>query len=269
MLESIRAHLSAAGAVLQRDFSIFISYRWRTVSLMMGSVFSLTLFYYVSRLVQVSSFPTPGDYFAFVVVGLVIVQVVQSVLGVALQLRSELVAGTFERTIMSPFGVVAGVMSMMVFPFLTALAMGSMVLLLAVVVFDMPLAAGTIPLAVPVAFLGSLSFAAFGLLFSASTLLFKQASAITFLMAGISIVGGLYFPIDLLPNSIEWLAHVQPFTPTVDLLRHLLSDQPLRESAVTSVLKLVGFAVVMLPLSMAALAAAARTSRRRGTIIEY
>ena len=269
MSEAISTHLSATAAIVQRDFAIFVSYRWRTLGLMMGSVFSVTLFYYVSRLVRVDSFPTPADYFAFVVVGLVIVQVLQSVLGVALQLRSELLAGTFERIIMSPFGVIGGVTSMMIFPFLTSLVMSSLILLIAVVVFDMPLAADTAALAIPVAFLGSLSFAGFGLLFAAGTLILKQATGIAWLMAGISIIGGLYFPIELLPGWIEWLAYVQPFTPTVDVLRHLLSDQPLRDALGTSLLKLVGFAIVLMPLSMAALAKAASVSRKRGTIIEY
>jgi hypothetical protein len=40
-------------------------------------------------------------------------------------------------------------------------------------------------------------------------------------------------------------------------------------AAAEAVLKIAGFAAVMLPLSMVLLAAAARTARRRGTIIEY
>src|SRR4051794_32635260 len=111
MAETARLHLNAAVAILQRDFFVFISYRWRTVSVVANAIFGVTLFYFVSRLVSVETFPTPADYFAFVIVGLVIAQVLQSTIGVALQLRSELVAGTFERILMSPFGVVGGVVS--------------------------------------------------------------------------------------------------------------------------------------------------------------
>jgi ABC-2 type transport system permease protein len=269
VFEPLRANLSAAGAVLQRDVMIFVTYRARTVSQVASVIFSVTLFYYVSRLVEVQTFPEPGQYFAFVVVGLVIAQVLQSTLGVALQLRSELVAGTFERIIMSPFGVVGGVLSMMIFPFLMAAFLATVMLIFAVTVFDMPLEGGTAILALPVGFLGTLSFAGFGLLFAAMTLVLKQATGIAWIVAGISLIGGLYFPVELLPGWISWLSEVQPFTPAVDLMRHLLSGQELREPAGESLLKLVGFAVVVLPLSMAALGAAARLSRRRGTIIEY
>jgi ABC-2 type transport system permease protein len=269
MVESARLHLNAAAAVLQRDFFVFISYRWRTVSVVANAIFGVALFYFVSRLVSVDTFPTPGDYFAFVIVGLVIAQVLQSTIGVALQLRSELVAGTFERILLSPFGVVGGVVSMMIFPFLNSVVVAVVMLGFGIAVFGMPIQADTAWLAIPVGFLGALAFAGTGILFAAATLLFKQATGVQWVVAGITLIGGLYFPVKLLPWWIEWASEVQPFTPTVELLRHLLSGYPLTGPAAESLAKLVGFSLIFLPLSMAALAAAARTARRRGTIIEY
>jgi ABC-2 type transport system permease protein len=268
MRDTLATRWAAIVAILQRDFVVFVTYRWQLVAQMAGVVFSVTLFYYVSRLVRVGPLD-PADYFGFVVVGLVIVQVLQSTLGVPLQVRSELVAGTFERVIMSPFGAVGSILAMMVFPFISAVILSTVMLMFAVVVFDMPIDAATAPLAIPVALLGTLSFAAFGMLFAAMTLAFKQATGIQWLIAGISLIGGLYFPVALLPDWIRWLSEVQPFTPTVDLLRHLLSGQPTQDPALVSLAKIVGFGAVLLPISMAAVAAAGRMARRRGTIIEY
>jgi ABC-2 type transport system permease protein len=269
MLESARLHLSAAGAILQRDYSIFVSYRWRTISQAGTVIFTVTLYHFLSQMIRVEAFPTPQDYFAFVVVGLLIFQVLQSTLMVAMQLRSELVAGTFERVIMSPFGVAGGVLSMMVFPFVRAVVVAIGMLIFAVLVFDMPLHGATGLLAVPVLFVGALSFSAIGVLAAAMTLVFKNTGAIAWIGAGIALVGGVYFPVELLPGWIEWAAHAQPFTPMIDLLRHLLSDQPLRFPAGESVAKLVGFPLVVLPLALWTLNSGARLSRRRGTIIEY
>ena len=268
MLENLRFHLSAAGAVVQRDFAIFVSYRARTLAMLANVGLSVTLFYYISRLVDVESFATPADYFAFVVIGLIITQVLQSTLGVALLLRSELVAGTFERILMSPFGVVGGVVSMMIFPFLTSVCLAVAMLAVAVA-FGMPIESSTALLALPVGFLGALSFAGFGVLFAALAVVFKQATGVQWVVALVSLVGGLYFPVALFPDWIQWTSEVQPFTPTVDLLRHLLSGHPMQGPAAEAVIKLVAFAGVLIPLSMVALAAAARRARRRGTIIEY
>ena len=73
----------------------------------------------------------------------------------------------------------------------------------------------------------------------------------------------------MLPDWIEWTSDVQPFTPAVDLLRHLLIGIPLEDSAWSDVLRMAGFAAVLLPLSALALVAAIKTSRKRGTILEY
>lgn len=262
---------SAALAVLRRDLTIFASYRLRLVAQATATLFSLVVFYYVSRLVRVEFFSSPDEYFAFVVVGLVILGVLTSTLGSApASMRQELVAGTFERLIVSPFGAVAGVLSMMLFPFLYALLNGLVTLLMAGVVFDLPVRWSTAGLALPVAFLGLLSFAPFAVAIAAGVLVFKQfSSASSFIVAGISIAAGLYFPVALLPAWIEWTAEVQPFTPAADLLRHVLVGTPLREPAWLEVAKLVGFAAVLFPASVLLLRAAVETGRRRGTVIEY
>lgn len=97
------AHARAGVAVLKRDFLIALSYRLQLVGPLLGAFFSLAIFYYVSRLVRVALFDSADDYFAFVLIGIVIFQMLQSLLGAAPMLvRQELVAGTFERIVVSP-----------------------------------------------------------------------------------------------------------------------------------------------------------------------
>ena len=87
-------------AVVRRDFYIFISYRTRFLTQIASALFSLTLFYYVSRLVSVRQFPSHDDYFAYVVVGLAAMQLLTATVhAVPATLRGELVAGTFERMV--------------------------------------------------------------------------------------------------------------------------------------------------------------------------
>ena len=97
----------------------------------------------------------------------------------------------------------------------------------------------------------------------------KQNTGAAWVMAGITLIAGFYFPVALLPGWIEWASHVQPFTPAVGLLRHLLLGIELGHSAWHDTLKLAAFAAVLLPLSIAGLVAAVRVTRRRGTILEY
>jgi ABC-2 type transport system permease protein len=265
------ALLHAGAAVVRRDLRLAMSYRGRFFTQLLGTFFSLTLFYYISRLVRVASFGSPDQYYSFAVVGLIILQVLNSTLiSPPVSLRSELLAGTFERVVISPFGPRGTIAAMLVYPFLYALVTGLVMLVFAGIVFGVHLAWATLPLAVPVAVLAMLAFAPFGLMLLAAVLVAKQATAgTTWIVAGISLISGLYFPVSLLPGWIEWLSNVQPFTPAVELLRHLLVGTSLPHPAWLDLVKLAGFAAVLLPIAMWVVGQAVRVSRRRGTIIEY
>jgi hypothetical protein len=70
------------------------------------------------------------------------------------------------------------------------------------------------------------------------------------------------------PRLIEWLSDVQPLTPALDLVRHLVVGEPL-DSAWRTVLRLVAFVAVLVPLSIAVLRACLRYAQRHGTVLEY
>ena len=262
--------LAAVGAIFKRDLLLFTSYRTRLFSMLISTGVSLTLFYYVSRLVNSRAVGSADDYYAFVVVGLMIFGVVTSTLATPVAtLRSEIQAGTFERIVVSPFGAVRAIASLMLFPMALAMVVGVLSLLFAAHVFGLDLRWETAILAVPVAALAALAFAPFGLAMTAAVVLFKQTNAgATLILTAMTLLAGIYFPVVLLPDWIEWASEVQPFTPAVDLLRNLLVGTPLADSAAVELLKLVGFAAVTMPLSLLLLRGAVRRSRRQGKIIE-
>ena len=235
--------------------TVYLSYRWRLGTQYVGVLFSLAVFYYISRLVRVGEFPSPDTYFSYAAVGVIILQVLQSTLDIPVAVRQELVAGTFERMAVSPFGPVASILSLFLFP------IGS----------GRPhhardagperrrlrrrrqlVAPCRSPF--PVAVVGAIALGAIALLFVAMVVRFKQAPGAAYVLAAISLVAGFYFPPSLLPWWLGWASDVQPFTPAVDLLRHLLVGQPLRASAWGDVAKLVGFSAVL------------ASARRRGAV---
>jgi ABC-2 type transport system permease protein len=266
----MRPWLEAMWGIVRRDAILFVSYRTQLVSQFLGPLFSIAVFYYISRLLAVKTFHSPGGYFGYVIVGLVIVEILTISLGIMPgSVRQELVSGTIERFLVSAHGPVNGILGTMLFPLCNALFSGVLTLVLATVVFGLPLAATSF-LAIPVALLGVIAFMPFALLLVAVVMAFKQvASASQFIVSGIAIVGGLYFPIALLPGSIRWMSEVQPFTPATDLMRHLLVKTPLVHPAGVELLKLVGFSVVLLPAGFMLLRASIRYGQRSGTIAEY
>jgi ABC-type polysaccharide/polyol phosphate export permease len=108
------------------------------------------------------------------------------------------------------------------------------------------------------------------MLFAATVLIFKRMMAgAGLLLTLISFTSGVYFPVALLPDWIEWFSDVQPFTPSIQLLRHVLIDAEVTGDPSTLVLKVAAFVVLMIPAGYLALRAATRVGQRTGTIIEY
>lgn len=268
-MSALRPQAAAAAGLFRRDLTVYLSYRWRLGAQYIGVLFSLAVFYYISRLVRVDAFPTPQTYFAYAAVGVIILQVLQATLDIPVSVRQELVAGTFERIAVSPFGPVASILSLFLFPIVSAIATMLVTLALTALVFGVDATWSRVPLAVPVAAVGALALGAIALLFVAMIVRFKQAPGAAYVLAAISLVAGFYFPAELLPPWLRWTSDVQPFTPAVDLLRHLLVGLPLRASAWGDVARLVGFSAVLLPVGVAGLSFAIDRSRRLGTLTEY
>jgi len=270
-MNTLRLYAGATGALVARDAHLYFSYRLRVVTQTGAALFSLALFYFISRMVRPEAMGSPDEYYAFVVVGLVILGVITSSLGTASQaVRQELVAGTFERLLVSPFGPVNSVLAIMIFPFFNAIINGALMLTIGVIVFGLGLEWSTLALAIPVAIASGLAFAPFGILIAAAVLAFKAfGQAQSFIIAGLSLVAGIYFPVALLPDWIQWFSEVQPFTPAVDLMRLVISGSSPRPAGWVELAKLLGFAAVLIPVSVVGLRAAIDVGRRRGTIIEF
>jgi ABC-2 type transport system permease protein len=267
-MTSARAWLRAVAAIARRDLIVRASYRSMFVSRPLGMVFTLALFYYVSRLVSVAAFPTPDAYFAFVAVGVVIIGLMRASFDVPAALREELVGGSFERVELSPAGGTLAVVGMLVAPIVYAVGLAVFTLAAAALVFGIDVRWSTAALGLPLGLLGALALSPFALGFAAITLAFKQAPGQGAVLPALSLVSGLYFPVHLLPDWLRWLSDVQPLTPTVDLMRGVLLGTPAAGSAAVDLLTLAGFGAVGLPLAAMAVSAARAHSRRRGTLLE-
>ena len=258
----------ALAAVARRDLQVLVSYRSTFYSRPAGMVFTLTLFYYVSRLVDVEQFDGPDAYFAFVAVGLVIFGLIRSTLDVPRLVRDELIGGTYERLELSAAGATAGLVGMLIVPFLYALFLAVVTLVAAALLFGLDVQWTTAWLGLPIGLLSAVAFAPFALVFCAITLAYKQSPGQGAVLPVLSLVSGLYFPVELLPGGLQWLSSVQPLTPAVDLMRDVILGWPLADPAGLELLRLVAFASVGMPIGVLAVSWARRFSRVRGTLLE-
>ena len=85
----------------------------------------------------------------------------------------------------------------------------------------------------------------------------------------LSLAGGVYYPPELMPAWIRWVSEVQPFTPALELLRHLIIGTPIGGSPWLAAARLAAFAVLAARLAFLVLRSAVSHCCRRGTLVEY
>jgi len=123
---------------------------------------------------------------------------------------------------------------------------------------------------VGVLILSILIFAAIGNVGAAIVVVFQQGMAV---IAGalsiIGVVSGTLFPVSELPAWLQVVSHMSPLTYALDALRSAtLAGQP-ATSYSEDLLVLLGFVVVLVPLSALLLEKAFSVAQRQGTLSTY
>jgi ABC-2 type transport system permease protein len=135
------------------------------------------------------------------------------------------------------------------------------------VLFGFPLS-GANWLAVAAVLLATLlAFSGLGILSSSYLLLFKRGNPAKWLLLGVSsVAGGMLFPVNILPDWLQFVARLNPVTYALDAMRAAL----LGGSNLTAIWRplavLLLFAAVLLPLSAAVFAWALRRTKTTGTL---
>jgi ABC-2 type transport system permease protein len=258
-------------AVAKKDFRTAISYRVGFISSVIASFWGLIAFRFVSKLVNTGQFSdSTTAYFRYTVVGLLFASILEpAAIGTSTSARNEQVQGTLEYMASQPVRRVYLGLSWSAYGLLQSTAIAVIVLLLTIPI-GFRVTNVNVPVVVAVIVLSILVFAAVGNLGAALVIVVQQGSVI---VAGtlsiIGVISGTLFPISELPSWLQVFSHLSPLTYALEALRSAtLADQP-TTSYVTDLLVLVGFAVVLLPLSAWVLERAFRVAQRRGTLSTF
>jgi ABC-2 type transport system permease protein len=260
-------------AFLRRDWAVARSYRVVFAMGLVQAVVSLCLLYFLGRLVghrvAVEHGGLHGGYFAFAVLGTTLLALFTvSLTAVANRLRTDQTTGTLEVLFTMPqrpaLTVLASSSYQISFSLVTALLTVLLALAMGMHLFTSP-----VSVLVALATLGGslVFFGSLGILFAAFVIVFKRGEALTALgTSALSLLGGVYFPLSILPGPLRSLADAVPFTWAVATLRAaLLADQ--RWWGRLAELWAAG--AVLAGISLWLFEASLRHARRRGTLGQY
>jgi ABC-2 type transport system permease protein len=262
-------------AFLKRDLLNAWSYRFKFLA-HSGGIFCTTLvFFFMGKLLtpqqssQLSMYG--GDYFAFSLVGLAFADYMMiSVNGFADEIRKGQVEGTFEALLVTPVPPLAILLCSSLYSFLFTSLRVFLYLGLGIFFFDMHLLLVSPLLLVFVFLLTVLSFWGIGLLSATFVILFKQASPISWALGPLTgLLGGVMFPVHLLPEWLEWLARLLPITWALEALRKVLLGGATYSQVKIDCGMLLLFAAVFLLWGICAFRFSLRHAQREGSLLHY
>jgi ABC-2 type transport system permease protein len=254
------------------DLSYPLTFFWKGS----GIFFNLVTFYFLGHLV---AGPTAvyltayghGGYFPFVLMGLALA----SFQGVALTSISSAIqygmyTGTLEAMLVTPTSLSTIVFASMFYQFCSALVEIVIYLGFGFWFFGLALGQANLAATALVLILTLLAHLPLGILAAAFILIFKQGDPVTSILASVSgLLGGVYFPVAILPGWVQIMARFLPFTYALEGLRQaVLNGQGISQLG-HQILILAAFAAVLLPLSLAVFAWAVRQAKRLGTLSQF
>ncbi|MCM2266654.1 MAG: ABC transporter permease [Elusimicrobiales bacterium] len=270
--------MSAAAVVaafVRRDFLAERSYRLSFALGALATLANLAVFYFIGELFGDSLAPQLGtfgaSYFAYVFTAMAFFGYIGTGAGsYAGRLRLEQTQGTLEATLSTPLGVPRLLAAMSAWNFLFATFELAVYALAGVLIFKLDLGAANWPAAALVFALAAACFAALGVLSSCFVVLFKRGNPLAWVLNNFEgLLGGVYFPVAVLPWWLASVSNLLPVTYAVRAFQLAVHKGAGLAEIKGDLLALAAFDLVLIPASVWLFGLAVRRARRAGTLGEY
>jgi ABC-2 type transport system permease protein len=269
---SIARALRKVLAFYWRDFAIARGYRGALVLETLEAFFGVATFYYLSRFVEspqlTAALPRGSNYFAFALVGFaffdylsVSIDALDSSLQEARQNR------TLEALLVTQTPLTTILAGSAVYPFFSLALRTCVYLGWGVLLFGFRPQSANWPGAVAILLASILAFIGLGILSASYQILFKRGNPGKWVVLGISgLVGGMMYPIAVLPPPLQLLARIVPVTYSLAGMRAALLEGAGWRELLPSLLALLIFAALLIPISFAVFSWALRRTKITGTL---
>ena len=262
-------------AFLKRDFRVEISYRFSFFLQFFNVFFSIALFYFLASFMGEAAAPYlepyGGDYFAFVLIGIAFA----GYFGVGLSsfansLRQAQTTGTLEAMLTTPTSLSTIIISSSLWSYLMTTFRVALYLFIGAVFLNVDLENGNYSLALFVLILTVISFSSLGIIAASFIMVLKRGNPITwFFNATSNLLGGIYYPITVLPTWLLFLSYLLPITYALRAMRLALLQGETLSTIWPDILALIIFCLVLLPTSLIAFSYAVKRSKIDGSITYY
>ena len=262
-------------AFLIRDFYTETSYRFAFLVGIGGILFRAFIFYFLAQLIGDSAAPLladyDGDYFAFVIIGIALGGYFGVGLsGFASALRQAQTTGTLEALLMTPVPVPMVIVGSAVWSYAYTTFRVLVYLLVGVLLLGLNLSGANVPAALLILLLGIVSFASIGILAASVIMVVKRGDPVTALFGNLAnLVGGVYYPIAVMPGWLQAVAKLLPITYALNGMRAALLNGASWDELASDLWALLAFCLLLFPLSLLVFRFAVNRARADGSLAQY
>ncbi|BDC18461.1 ABC transporter permease [Acidianus sp. HS-5] len=254
-----------------RGFKVWSSYRTQVILTVLSWTLPVFTYYFVgtslgNKVVEGIHVP---DYTSFFVIGLAFQGYVSSVITtISQRIRNEQLYGTIEYYVLSKSGVLSFLVYSALWGFTVNTINAAIILTvghLLGVIYEINLLS-TLLLAI------LLISSTLGIAFmsAAFTMIIKQGNPISFFFSTFTtLLGGVVFPVTIMPTQISYISYALPLTWALNGLRNSMLYGYSIFQVMRCVEILLMFNIILIPLGLLLYSLAFRKAREKGTLGEY
>jgi ABC-2 type transport system permease protein len=261
--------------LFRRDFTIARSYRAAFVVELLQALFGTASFFFLSRFVDspslARSLPPGATYFSFALVGIAFFDY----LSVGLSsfdgsLQEARQNGTLENLLVTQTSLPVILAGSSLYPFALMSLRTAVYIGWGALLFGFPLDGANWLGAALVLAASVLAFSGLGILSASYLLIFKRGNPLNWAILGLSsLLGGMMYPISVLPWWLQRVARLIPVTYSLEGMRAAILGHVSTRELLPSIAGLLVFAAVILPLSFAIFSWALRRTKITGTLTHF
>ena len=270
-----RERLRTLWAFLWRDILNEMSYRLAFFLELFGILPAVLMFFFLSKLFgDMISGPLSeygGKYFPFVLIGIAAQNYLSlSLHSFASSIRESQVSGTLEAVLTAPVPLSIFLLGSSLYPFV----LNSLRIMIYLVVGSLFFGAGLDwrqwPALLLVLTLTVTAVSGLGILSASFTVLFKKGDPLNWVFSvGSWLLGGVYYPVSVLPEWLQRISGLIPMTHTLESLRLILLSHRGLEAVAGHLFALGLWSLIILPLSLASFRYALNQARAKGNLGHY
>lgn len=260
---------------LKRDIQEMLSYKLVFLGQLIGIIFPLFTFFFVSKLIDGSSIqsltPYGNEYFPFVLIGIAF----SSYLMLSLHSFSGIIVdaqrtGTLEALFCTQTSLPAILISASIFPFLEGAINVILYLVVGVLFFGVRFVNPNILGALLISILTIFCFAGIGIISASFIMVFKKGDPVMWLFSSVSgLLGGVMYPVSIMPVWLQKISRFVPLTHSLEGIRKsLLTGSSISELS-TEITVMAILSVTLFPIGIYMFSKAVKKAKKDGTLTHF